>query len=206
MSFKTPGALLAKGPFLIARNPSRFVEAWAFTDNPVDISIGVSNFDAAHMAAEALLAKQSGAVAFAARRLGYAIERHREDGYRTAVSDVAQDPIVYTVEAVRPAFAAGAELMRQVMGDDRVKSVLFAGDVIAVGALFEAQRMGVSVPQDLEICGIGNYEIGAHCVPSLSTVSIPSFEVGKRTVEAFFDETGSSKLSSKLIFRESASL
>lgn len=189
---------------MIAANRSRFVETWAYAAEPVDLSVGISNFDASFLAATALLRHATGPVGFAARRLGYAIEQHREDGYRAAMAEAGLAPVVYAVEGEASGFAAGAELMQQIIDDGRVGSVLFAGDVIAAGALFEAQRRQVAVPGAVAICGIGNYDIGKHCVPSLSTVALPSVDIGRRAVEACFGQQSSLCLPATLVARQSA--
>lgn len=191
---------------MIRANQSRFVEAWAYVTDPVDISIGISNFEASRLASRALLEAGSGTLAFAMRKLGYEIERLREGGYKSAVSASGQIPVVYAIDGVFSGLEAGAKLMQIAAEDGRARRILFAGDIIAVGALFEAQRLGIRVPDVVEICGFGNYEIGKYTVPSLSTVSVPSNDIGVRAVDACFDKNQSICLDVRLIRRESASL
>ena len=40
--------------------------------------------------------------------------------------------------------------------------------------LFEAQRMGIAVPQELSICGIDNHELGTETNPALTTIALPT--------------------------------
>jgi DNA-binding LacI/PurR family transcriptional regulator len=50
---------------------------------------------------------------------------------------------------------------------------------LAVGALLEAQRQGLRVPQDLSICGIDNHDLAAEIIPGVTTISLPTRELGQ---------------------------
>ena len=70
----------------------------------------------------------------------------------------------------------------QLMGlAQRPTAVLCGNDLLASGALFEAQRMGIAVPQELSICGIDNNELSQEVIPALTTVDLPTFELGRVT-------------------------
>jgi LacI family transcriptional regulator len=59
-------------------------------------------------------------------------------------------------------------------------TAIFCGnDLLAVGALLDAQRMGLQVPQQLSICGIDNLEIAQAINPGLTTVSLPTQDLGR---------------------------
>ena len=67
--------------------------------------------------------------------------------------------------------------------DDRPTAVIGGNDLLAVGALFEAQSRGMSVPQDISIIGFDNLDLSAHVTPSLSTIHLPTAELGRRAAE-----------------------
>jgi LacI family transcriptional regulator len=54
-------------------------------------------------------------------------------------------------------------------------------DVIAIGAMVEAQARGLAVPAALSVAGIDNVDFAGHVAPSLTTVNIPAAELGART-------------------------
>lgn len=191
---------------MIAANSVRFVEAGSFNADPVDISIGVSSFDAAEALSRAVFAAYRGPVGFALRRSGYDLEREREAGYRAACAAFGQAPVVLEESARYSPFEAGARLLRRAIAHEALRAVIFAGDYIATGALLEAQRTGRKVPGDLAICGMGNYQIAAYTVPSLTTVDLPTQRIAEIAVEACFKELSSYKLDAKLIERESCRL
>ncbi|WID99957.1 substrate-binding domain-containing protein (plasmid) [Bosea vestrisii] len=53
-------------------------------------------------------------------------------------------------------------------------------DVMAVGAIFECQRRGVSIPDQLAICGFDDLPIATSINPALTTVSVDRVEMGRQ--------------------------
>ncbi|CAM3840803.1 Gluconate utilization system Gnt-I transcriptional repressor [Deinococcus saxicola] len=80
--------------------------------------------------------------------------------------------------------AVGRELLLGLRRDfPEVDAVFFANDELAAGALFECQRLGIRVPDDLAIMGFSDEEIASHLNPALTTVRIARHEMGRRTAE-----------------------
>jgi LacI family gluconate utilization system Gnt-I transcriptional repressor len=52
--------------------------------------------------------------------------------------------------------------------------------VLASGALLESVRRGIDVPGRLAITGFGDFELARHLNPSLTTVAVPSSEIGRQ--------------------------
>lgn len=65
----------------------------------------------------------------------------------------------------------------------RPTAIFCGNDLLAVGALLEAQRMGIQVPQQLSICGIDNLEIAQAINPGLTTVSLPTQDLGRMAAQ-----------------------
>ncbi len=69
--------------------------------------------------------------------------------------------------------------LRQLFANpDRPTALLCGNDLLAIGALLEAQSMGLRVPEDLSICGIDNHELAGEITPGLTTISLPTRELG----------------------------
>ncbi|GLU28081.1 LacI family DNA-binding transcriptional regulator [Brucella sp. NBRC 12950] len=51
-------------------------------------------------------------------------------------------------------------------------------DILATGAMIEAQAQGIAVPTDMSIAGIDNLEFSEHVAPALTTVHIPAANMG----------------------------
>jgi LacI family transcriptional regulator len=70
-------------------------------------------------------------------------------------------------------------LLKLMKARHRPTAIFCGNDLLAVGALLEAQRMGIKVPQQLSICGIDNLEIAHAINPGLTTVSLPTQDLGR---------------------------
>ncbi len=64
-----------------------------------------------------------------------------------------------------------------------ITAVVCGNDVLAIGALLEAQAMGIDVPGDLSITGYDGLEMASQMIPSLTTVHVPMDIIGARTAE-----------------------
>jgi LacI family transcriptional regulator len=53
-------------------------------------------------------------------------------------------------------------------------AVVCGNDVLAFGALLEAQRMGLAVPRELSIIGFDDLELAHHLEPGITTVRVPT--------------------------------
>ena len=69
-------------------------------------------------------------------------------------------------------------------GASSVRAAAFANDHIACGALLEARRRGLALPQDLALLGFGDFALGQQLDPPLSTVHTPRFEIGQAAARA----------------------
>jgi LacI family transcriptional regulator len=64
-------------------------------------------------------------------------------------------------------------------------TAIFCGnDLLATGALLEAQRMGLKVPRQLSICGIDNHELSEAINPGLTTIHLPTQDLGRITANS----------------------
>lgn len=58
-------------------------------------------------------------------------------------------------------------------------AVVCGTDLLAAGVLLRAQALGLRVPDDLSICGVDNHELAAELLPGLTTVSLPTHDLGR---------------------------
>lgn len=67
--------------------------------------------------------------------------------------------------------------------DDAPTAIVCGNDLLAVGALFEAQRLGIRVPEQLSITGIDDQEMAEACNPGLTTIHLPTQDLGRIAAE-----------------------
>lgn len=59
-----------------------------------------------------------------------------------------------------------------------VDAILCHSDDLALGVIFECQRLGIRVPEDLGICGYNDLDYAATVEPPLTTINTPRFDIG----------------------------
>lgn len=77
--------------------------------------------------------------------------------------------------------AAHEILMTQ--ADNLPTAVVAANDLTAIGAINEFESSGLSVPADISVIGFDDIDFAVLTKPSLTTVSLPRNELGRRAVE-----------------------
>lgn len=158
------------------------VETGNVTRDPIDMSVGFSNFDAGFAMTEYLIGRGYRSIGFvslpvrdndraAARRKGYikALQRHR--------LPVDGRVILEAPSGLRSGGEALAELMNR---KTSVDAVFLTGDVLATGAVLEANRRGWKIPDDVAIAGSDDNELQEIVVPSITSIRFPRYEIGRR--------------------------
>ncbi|QQM30420.1 LacI family DNA-binding transcriptional regulator [Martelella lutilitoris] len=79
---------------------------------------------------------------------------------------------------------AGPAVAKHLAGMERRPTALFCvSDVVAMSAIQAIRDMGLSVPDDISVVGFDGLPIGAHAMPSLTTVGIDRRELGIAAVK-----------------------
>jgi DNA-binding LacI/PurR family transcriptional regulator len=79
---------------------------------------------------------------------------------------------------------AAQSIMEMVLSkESAVTAVLCSNDVIALGALQAARRLGRRVPEQLAVVGFDDFDFARYVVPALTTVALPVCEMGRRAAE-----------------------
>ncbi len=73
------------------------------------------------------------------------------------------------------ALTEAREGLRVLMASQPTPTAVVCGnDVLALGALLEAQKLGIAVPQALSIVGFDDLEMARHIQPALTTLHVPT--------------------------------
>jgi LacI family gluconate utilization system Gnt-I transcriptional repressor len=162
------------------------IQTMEMADNPIDINIGLSQREAGYAATRYLIDlghKNIGQISVPLD----ARARQRLVGYHRAIGEAGLKPMTTSIE--RPSsFPLGAELFAELRQRYPEMTAVFAGnDNLALGALFECNRLGIRVPQDMSIIGYNDLEFSATAYPSLTTVATPRFEIGQKSAEVILE-------------------
>jgi LacI family transcriptional regulator len=67
--------------------------------------------------------------------------------------------------------------------NNKVDAIIGVRDSIAVACLNVAIELGHNIPDDIEVYGFQNTRTALLSRPQLSTVDVPTFEIGKQAME-----------------------
>jgi LacI family transcriptional regulator len=89
-------------------------------------------------------------------------------------------PVQQRVAEAHYSIEGGRAALREIF-DRRIKptAVVCGSDMLALGAMQECRARGLKVPRDLSIMGFDNLDFAPHLDPPLSTVEVPSSDLGR---------------------------
>ena len=78
----------------------------------------------------------------------------------------------------------GGELFLQLLATHpHVDAIFFGNDDLAHGALLEAARIGIKIPEQISILGFNDLPSSEFMVPRLSSIRTPREAIGRRAAE-----------------------
>ncbi len=158
------------------------IETWELSDTPIDSVVGFSNSGAMRALVMHVHGRGYRHPAFVGPlQTGDFRAAKRRDAYETALnSTFPGEPLrIVDTGTSRVDYETGRVLFRAARSRHPEADVLiFSSDVYAIGAILEANRQGVSVPDEVAVTGFGDVELAQHLVPRLTTVAVPSREIG----------------------------
>ncbi|ROR13795.1 gluconate operon transcriptional repressor GntR [Erwinia sp. JUb26] len=144
----------------------------------LDMAVGFDNVEAARQMTQAILQRGHRHPVYLGARLD---ERtlQKERGYAQAMREAGLEPKTVMMEAAS-SFTAGAMLLREAQKRyPQTDSLFCTNDDLAVGAMFECQRQGLRVPEQMAIAGFHGHDIAKATTPRLATVQTPREQMGK---------------------------
>ena len=170
---------------LIAQQGVPAVAIWNYSDTARLSCVGVQNSKAGQLAADHLLE-------LGHRDIGLVFPdpsgndraRDRLHGALSALSQENIDiPESWRLEAPYSIAEAKRACLTLLGQSRRPTAILCGNDIIAQGGLYAARQLGLQVPEDLSIMGIGDFKGSGEIEPSLSTIRIPAKRIGVLAAE-----------------------
>jgi LacI family transcriptional regulator len=82
----------------------------------------------------------------------------------------------------------------------KISAVVCGNDVLAIGALLEAQSQGIKIPHQCSILGFDNLELSRHIQPSLSTIHIDAIGMWSKAAHHLMSQiNGINRLPRKIL-------
>lgn len=154
---------------------------WNYDETSRLSCVGADNAQAGRMAARHLLNLGHREIAVAFPPVdGNDRARARRDGALAELARICPDlPPEWTVQA-RYSLSDGKDAVIGLLQAHRRPTALLCGnDILAVSAIHAARRLGIRVPEDLSIIGIGDFKGSKEMEPALTTVRIPARSIGQ---------------------------
>ena len=170
---------------LLTKSDVPVVETGNLPAEPLDMAVSYSNFEAARA-----MTAHLGRLGY--RRIGFVTlplsdndrSQERRRGYFAALKELGLPADPGLVLEAAGGFSDGADaLVRLVQTHSDIDAAFFAGDVMAVGALFECQRRGWAVPGRIAIASYDDLDLLRHAVPTVRLLRIPRQDIGRRSAE-----------------------
>ena len=143
-----------------------------------------NNFQGAYEATKHLIEQGYERIGTLAGYMNSEAYEARLAGYRSALLDAGRDvdeSLVFLDTIVRETgFEAGLKAVEA--GCDALYS---AGDFSALGAIEAARSQGLRIPEDFGIVGTANESFTALMTPSMSSLALNPFEMGRQAAQAF---------------------
>lgn len=180
----TGGRHTSRGRKLLQNCGIPVVETWDIPKDPIQHVVGFSNADASETLVKHLFDQGYRKIAFiggttnrdtrgADRRLGYEAAIQKLGLKNSRIISFGTPPI--TIQQ------GGEAIVRLIDQWPDVEAAICVSDLSAFGALMECHRRGWQVPQRVALAGFGDFEVSKTCYPSLTTVGVHCYDIGKKT-------------------------
>jgi len=105
----------------------------------------------------------------------------RGQGFGEVVAENGCTDVTIDDHAIEPTTAEGRRLMTALLaGGERPTGIFAHNDLIAIGALEAMGEAGLRCPDDISVVGYNDAPLTGHLTPPLTTVRLPSRDVGRR--------------------------
>lgn len=164
------------------------VQTMDLTTDPIDINIGFDHEAAGREATRHLIARGHKRIAHLTVRTDPRSTR-RFAGYTAAMKEAGlstKDLVAITPE--NSDFEVGSKLFSEIYARaPDVSAVFTCNDDLALGTLFECQRRGITVPEQIAIIGFNDLDYCRSAVPQLSSVSTRRYDMGALAARSILD-------------------
>lgn len=158
-----------------------YILAWNYKKSKDHVFVGFDNYHAAKLMAQKVIDyghKNIGILAGVTKDNDRALDRLR--GFTSALNNsnitINEKAIIEVSYNIDHAAEAFSKLYQE---NPQLSAVLCGNDVIAVGAMRQAQIQGVNLPKDMSFVGFDDIQISEIISPALTTMHVPHRQMGR---------------------------
>lgn len=147
-------------------------------------SIGPDDYYGAGLAVNHLVKLGHRRIAFINGPEGWDASRSRLLGYQDVLREQGIELNPEYVKSgdwdIPSAYQATTELLALA---ERPTAIFTANDVMALGVIYALQAAALKIPDDIALVGYDDQDFSSFCNPTLTTVTLPAYEMGRKAAE-----------------------
>jgi len=173
---------------MLAQRGVPAISAWNFRDNSALPCVGTDNRLAGEAVTQHLLGLRHRDIAFLFPETpSNDRARDRLEGARDAMKNHGLE-IAQHRNFVAPYDIGGAKAVaKTLLGESPPTAVVCGNDIIAQGVVYASQALGIRIPDQLSIIGIGDFRGSAHMEPGLTTLRLPAQQIGRAAADTILE-------------------
>lgn len=166
-------------------NPKKnIVYTYCYTTNKGDYSVNYDDEDASYKITQYLINKGHKNIGLISGLINSATSYARFHGYQKALS---LNELVFRPESVKTGdwkYDSGYSMMIDLLKQKNTPTAIIAmNDLMAAGAIQAIKDNGYEVPRDFSVVGFDDREFSQYISPTITTMSLPLEEMGKKAVD-----------------------
>ena len=166
------------------------VQCSEYVEDAVLPHISVNNRLAAKESVAHLIAQGHTKIGIVTSANRYLSSANRLRGYLDALeaAGIERDDALIACASADYSFASGKQAARDLLSLPEPPSAIFCvSDILALGVIAAAGKMGLQVPWDLSVTGFDDVDYTTMFHPYLSTVAVPCYELGRSSMLLLYD-------------------
>jgi LacI family gluconate utilization system Gnt-I transcriptional repressor len=161
------------------------VETWDMTEHPIDMLVGFSHYAIGAAVAEHFIARGVQRPALVSASDNRALARRR--GF---VDTLAMD-VVEVIVSPPSSVALGRDGLQRILAQaPDVDAIFCSSDLLALGVVSQARKLGIAIPDRFAVCGFGDLEFAADTTPALTTVRVDGKRIGATAARCLIERLG----------------
>jgi len=143
--------------------------------------VGADNHEAGRLAAQHLMSLGHRDIAMVFPPLhGNDRAQARFDGAQSVLNVTDDSNLQPRTTEARYSISDGKEAVIEMFSNvPRPTALLCGNDILATGAIHAARKLGLEIPKDLSVIGIGDFKGSKEMEPALTTIGFPAHDIGK---------------------------
>jgi DNA-binding LacI/PurR family transcriptional regulator len=147
-------------------------------------SVIIDNAEGGYLATKHLIDLGHKKIAHIIGNEDYIVSWKRLEGYKKALNENnIQVNESYILQGDFSAISGYNETKKLLLLDRSITAIFAANDQMAIGAIKALKEEGIRIPQDVAIVGYDNIFLSSLIDPSLSTINVPKYQIGRVAME-----------------------